>query len=206
MVAVSRHPLVRDRLSRLRAAATPPREVRALVHDLALMLLVEATTDLALAPEAIQTPLGPAQGERLAESVAFVPILRAGLGMAPAAQQLFPDATVWHLGLYRDEATLKPVEYYNRIARLTPCDRAYVLNPMLATGGSATTAIRLLRAGGARRIGVVSIIAAPEGIAAVEAAFPEVAIQVAAVDERLNADGFIVPGLGDAGDRLFGTH
>lgn len=205
MVAVSRHPLARERLGRLRAAATPPREVRALVHDLALMLLLEATADLALVPYALETPLGPTQGERLAERVAFVPILRAGLGMAPAAQQLFPDAPVWHLGLYRDEETLKPVEYYNRIARFGPCDRAYVLDPMLATGGSATTAIELLRAAGTRRIGVVSIIAAPEGITAVEAAFPEVAIHVAAVDERLNADGFIVPGLGDAGDRLFGT-
>ncbi|MCS6801557.1 MAG: uracil phosphoribosyltransferase [Chloroflexota bacterium] len=205
MLAVSRHPLVRERLGRLRAAETPPREFRALLHDLALMLILEATADLALVPYPLQTPLGAAQGERLAESVAFVPILRAGLGMVPAAQQLFPDAPIWHLGLSRDEETLTPVTYYSRFARFAPCDRAYILDPMVATGGSAVTALRLLRSLGAQRIGLVSVIAAPEGIRAVEAAFPEAAIRVAAVDERLNDHGFIVPGLGDAGDRLFGT-
>ena len=206
MLTVSRHPLVRERLGRLRAAETAPREFRALIHDLALMLILEATADLRLAPYALQTPLGPAVGERVVESVAVVPILRAGLGMVGAALQLFPDAAVWHLGLYRDEASLKPVEYYNRLARVSPCDRAYILDPMLATGGSAVAAIALLRARGIARVGVVTIIAAPEGIEAVEAADPEVALHVAAVDDRLNDHGFIVPGLGDAGDRQFGTH
>ncbi|GIW05446.1 MAG: uracil phosphoribosyltransferase [Dehalococcoidia bacterium] len=205
MLAISRHPLVRERLGRLRATETPPREFRALVHDLALMLLLDATADLRLAPYPLQTPLGAAEGERLAETVAFVLILRAGLGMVGAAQQLFPDAPIWHLGLYRDEDSLKPVEYYNRLARFAPCDRAYILDPMLATGGSATAAIALLHDLGMTRVGLVHVIAAPEGIRAVEAAYPDVAIHVAAVDERLNDHGFIVPGLGDAGDRQFGT-
>jgi uracil phosphoribosyltransferase len=205
VLTVSRHPLVRERLGRLRAAETPPREFRALVHDLALMLILEATADLPLAPYPVHTPLGPAEGERLAETVAFVPILRAGLGMVAAAERLFPDAPVWHLGLYRDEESLKPVAYYNRLARFAPCDRAYILDPMLATGGSAVAAIALLRAQGIARLGLVNVIAAPEGIRAVEAADPAVAIYVAAVDERLNDQGFIVPGLGDAGDRQFGT-
>lgn len=205
MLSVSRHPLVRQWLGRLRDVNTPPREFRTLVHDLALLLIVEATTDLPLAPYALETPLGATRGERLGETVAFVPILRAGLGMVPAAEQLFPDAPIWHLGLYRDEQSLRPVEYYNRLSRFVPCDRCLVLDPMLATGGSAAAAIALIRSFGTPRVGLISIIAAPEGVRAVENAFPDVAIQVAALDERLNDHGFIFPGLGDAGDRQFGT-
>jgi uracil phosphoribosyltransferase len=205
MLSVSQHPLVLERLGRLRSVETPPREFRTLVRDLALILLVEATADLAVAPTTVQTPLADAYASRLAETVAFVPILRAGLGMTEAASLLFPDAPIWHLGLYRDESSLKPVEYYNRIAQFDPCDRCFILDPMLATGGSATAAIDLLRSLGMERIALVSLIAAPEGIAAVRGHAPDVPIHVAAVDDHLNEHGFIVPGLGDAGDRQFGT-
>jgi uracil phosphoribosyltransferase len=205
MLAIAHHPLVQARLSELRARSTPPREFRRLVDDLALLLIYEATAELATVPCTVETPVGRAAGVQLLGTIAFVPILRAGLGMVPAALRLFPDAPVWHLGLCRDEVSLQPVEYYNRLSRFAPCERALILDPMLATGGSAVAAIAALRRLGVRQIGLVHLIAAPEGVRAVEAADPAVRIQVAAVDERLNEHGFIVPGLGDAGDRQFGT-
>jgi uracil phosphoribosyltransferase len=154
---------------------------------------------------AVRTPLEETRGHELAERIGLVPILRAGLGMVDAFLELFPTAQVWHLGLFRDERTLRPVEYYNKLPDQTTVDTCLILDPMLATGGSATAAIEVLKEWGAARIKLVNLIAAPEGVAAVNAAHPDVAIYCAALDRGLNERGYIQPGLGDAGDRQFGT-
>ncbi len=145
------------------------------------------------------------QGEELADRIGFIPILRAGLGMVDAFLELMPTAQVWHLGLFRDERTLRPVEYYNKLPNTSTVDLCLILDPMLATGGSATAAIEVLKKWGAVRIKLVNLIAAPEGVEAVLAAHPEVEIHTAALDRQLNEKGYIMPGLGDAGDRQFGT-
>jgi uracil phosphoribosyltransferase len=205
-VTVSRHPLVQHKLARLRDRATEPPQFRALVHDLTQLLFYEATQDLALAPVTVQTPLGPCEGARLSERVGLLPILRAGLGMADAILEVLPAAHVWHLGLYRDHTTLQPVTYYNKLPADLNFDLWLVVDPMLATGGSAVAAVDVLKRGGAQRIKYLGLIAAPEGVRALSEAHPDVPLYLAAVDSHLDDHSYIVPGLGDAGDRQFGTH
>jgi uracil phosphoribosyltransferase len=204
-VHVSTHPLVRHKVARLRAADTRPPEFRELVAAISRVLFLDATADLPLRPVPVRTPMADTTGEEIAARVGLVPVLRAGLGMADAMLQALPEASVWHLGLYRDHATLKPVTYYNKLPAKPDMDVALVLDPMLATGGSAIAAIDILKSVGTPRVKFVGLIAAPEGIAALSAAHPDVPLYLAARDERLNDIGYIVPGLGDAGDRQFGT-
>ncbi|MBI2774070.1 MAG: uracil phosphoribosyltransferase [Chloroflexi bacterium] len=205
MINVSRHPLVREKLTRLRDTTTPPPEFRRLVHEIATLVLYEATADLALEDRKVDTPLAPWTGSRLREKVGLVPVLRAGIGMVEAALSLMPEAQVWHIGLFRDERTLRPIEYYNKLPTEATVQVCLVLDPMLATGGSAVATIDVLEKWGAKRIKYVGLIAAPEGVKALSDAHPDVPIHVAALDDRLNEKGYIVPGLGDAGDRQFGT-
>ena len=202
---ISKHPLLREKITRLRDQKTEPRQFRALVGEIATLLLYEATADLMVEETMVQTPLANARGARLAEPIGLIPVLRAGIGMVEAALELMPDAQVWHIGLFRDERTLKPIEYYNKLPSSATVSVCLVLDPMLATGGSATATIDILKKWGAKRVKYVGIIAAPEGVRALSSAHPDVAIHVAALDERLNEKGYIVPGLGDAGDRQFGT-
>lgn len=204
-VHVSTHPLVAHHVVALRDPATQPPAFRRVVRQLTRLLAVEATAELPTAEVEAVTPLGTARGRRIAERIAIVPILRAGLGMADGLLELIPDAEVWHIGLYRDEATLQPQEYYNKLPRSCGAGLAIVVDPMLATGGSALRTCEILRAAGIPRIVFLALIAAPEGLACLQRAGPDVSIHVAALDEGLNAMGFIVPGLGDAGDRQFGT-
>jgi uracil phosphoribosyltransferase len=199
------HPLIKHHLSRLRDKHTPPAEFRQLVHRLAVLLAYEATSDLALRDTEIETPLTRMLAHALSQRVGLVPILRAGLGMVDPILNLIPTAEVWHLGLYRDEETALPVEYYSKLPHSEPVDVALVVDPMLATGGSALAALAALQKWGVRRITILSIIASRVGIDAVNREFPEAAIYVCAIDPELNNRKFIVPGLGDAGDRIFNT-
>ncbi len=201
----SPHPLVAHKLSRLRSIHTDPKKFRELVREIAGLLTYEATADLQLEPVAVQTPMMTTQGSQLRESIGLVPILRAGLGMVEGVWELMPSAEVWHIGIYRDHATLKPVEYYNKLPIEPRVSVCLVLDPMLATGGSAVATIDILKRWGVKRIKFVGLIGAPEGIANLQQHHPEVPIYLAAVDERLNENGYILPGLGDAGDRQFGT-
>lgn len=202
---LSRHPLVLHKLRYLRDIATPPKLFRDVVREITSLLLYEATADLTTCPLEVRTPMGIGQAHELDQRIGLVPILRAGLGMVEGALDLMPTAEVWHIGLYRDERTLQPVTYYNKLPEAKAVQVSLILDPMLATGGSAVATVDLLKHWGAARIKYVGLIAAPEGIARLAAAHPEVDIHVAAIDERLNDIGYIVPGLGDAGDRQFGT-
>jgi uracil phosphoribosyltransferase len=204
-VYVCSHPLVQHLLTHLRAVETRPPEFRRLVAAIARVLFSEATADLKLRPNSVTTPLATMTGQHLAERVGLVPVLRAGLGMAEAMLEMLPEATVWHLGLYRDHRTLKPVTYYNKLPDQPEMDVAMVLDPMLATGGTTTVAIDILKKSSRLRIKFIGLLAAPEGIAALHAAHPDVPVYLAAIDTHLNEIGYIVPGLGDAGDRQFGT-
>jgi uracil phosphoribosyltransferase len=204
-ILVSRHPLVLHKLALLRDRATEPPQFRALVHDLSQLLFYEAAADLRLADVKLRTPLADCAGQQIAERVALVPILRAGLGMAEAILELLPAARVWHLGLYRDHETLKPVTYYSKPPARADIDLAVLVDPMLATGGSAVAAVDILKRWGVRRIKFLGLIAAPEGVRALQAAHPDVPIHLAAIDSHLDEHCYIVPGLGDAGDRQFGT-
>ncbi|HEX2908046.1 MAG TPA: uracil phosphoribosyltransferase [Phototrophicaceae bacterium] len=204
-VFVSQHPLVLHKLTALRDVNTDHRAFRELVRELALLLCYEATRDLALAPKVVTTPMGQAQGHKAEDAIGLVPILRAGLGLVEGVQELLPNVQVWHIGLYRDEKTLRPVEYYNRLPTEPTVQVCLVLDPMLATGGSAVATIDILKRWGVKRIKFLGLIAAPEGVERLSTAHPDVPIHIASVDERLNEIGFIVPGLGDAGDRQFGT-
>jgi uracil phosphoribosyltransferase len=204
-VFVSSHPLVRTKLTALRDVRTEPITFRRLVRELSWLLGYEALADLPLAESEVQTPLTVTTGHRLAVQLGLVPILRAGISMADALMELTPAAQVWHLGLYRDEQTHRPVHYYNRLPLAPTVDVAVVLDPMLATGGSAIAAIDTLKAWGVPDVRFVGLIAAPEGVAAVHARHPDVRLHIAALDSHLNEHAFIVPGLGDAGDRQFGT-
>lgn len=205
LVHVSRHPLVLDKVTRLRDAGTAPKEFREIVADLARLLFIEATADLGLKPVTVTTPLSPSQGHVVAERIGLFPILRAGLGMANAILDLVPSAHVWHLGLYRDHVSLEPVEYYNKLPASVELDLAIVLDPMLATGGSASVVVEVLKKRGLRRIKFLGLIAAPEGVERMRNEFPDVPLYLAALDSHLNEIGYIVPGLGDAGDRQFAT-
>ncbi len=202
---VSHHPVIAHKLTRLRDQDTETDDFRSLVRDLALLLAVEATADLQSRADTVRTPLDECAGTAIAESIALVPILRAGLGMAEGLAGLLPDATVRHLGFYRDEAKLSPVPYYNKLPQGQAEDLCLILDPMLATGGSALAAITAVKAWGPRRIKFLGILGAPEGVAAVHQAHPDVALHLCGIDQHLDARGFIVPGLGDAGDRLFRT-
>lgn len=204
-VHVSRHPLVQHKLALLRSNLTEPKKFRELVREIAQLLFYEATEDLALAPLTVQTPLAPCQGYEVADRVGVIPILRAGLGMSEAIIDILPTVHVWHLGLYRDHETLQPVTYYNKLPKEPDIDLSIIVDPMLATGGSAVAAVDILKDWGARRIKFLGLIAAPEGVQTLSQAHPDVTIHLAAVDSHLNERGYIVPGLGDAGDRQFGT-
>jgi uracil phosphoribosyltransferase len=204
-VHVSRHPLVLHKLTRLRDRDTGPEPFRQLVRDLARLLFYEAASDLELSPCTVQTPLAEHQGQQLAERLGLIPILRAGLGMAEAILDLVPTAHVWHLGLYRDHQTLQPVTYYNKLPAQPNFDRAMVVDPMLATGGSAVAALDILRRWGVRKIAYIGLIAAPEGVQELQKHHPAVPLFLGAIDSHLNEKSYIVPGLGDAGDRQFGT-
>ncbi len=204
-VFVSPHPLVKHKLTILRDKATDSNRFRQLVREIATLLCYEATADLSLEPRTVQTPLASLEGSQLSESIGLVPILRAGLGMVDGVWELIPGAEVWHIGLYRDEHTLRPVQYYNKLPVEPRVQLCLILDPMLATGGSAVATAKLLKDWGAKRIKFVGLIAAPEGLKVMRAEHPDIPIHVAAVDDHLNNVGFIVPGLGDAGDRQFGT-
>ncbi|MGC9359567.1 MAG: uracil phosphoribosyltransferase [Anaerolineae bacterium] len=208
------HPLVLHKLTLLRDVQTEPKKFRELVREVAILLAYEATSDLRLERRAVQTPLADAEGYQLAEKIGLVPILRAGLGMVEGIWELMPTAEVWHIGLYRDHRTLQPVEYYNKLPVNPTVQVCLVLDPMLATGGSAVATVDILKRWGADRIKFVGVIAAPEGIKALTEAHPDVDIYVGAIDDHLTPapvkeddppEGYIVPGLGDAGDRQFGT-
>ena len=202
---VSAHPAVLHKLALLRDEQTKPKMFRELVREISWLLGYEALMDARVSPRRVRTPLEEIEGARLADRIGLVPILRAGLGMVDAMLELMPTAEVWHLGLFRDERTLRPVEYYNKLPNSATVDMCLILDPMLATGGSATAAIEVLKNWGATRIKLLNLIAAPEGVRAVASAHPDVPIYTAALDRQLNERGYIVPGLGDAGDRQFGT-
>jgi len=202
---VSSHPAILHKLAVLRDVRTEPKKFREVVRELSWLLGYEALADVGVRPLTVRTPLEEMVGAELADRIGLIPILRAGLGMVDAILELMPTAEVWHLGLFRDERTLQPVEYYNKLPDSASVDLCLILDPMLATGGSATAAIDVLKRWGAVRIKLVNLIAAPEGVAAVAAAHPDVEIHCAALDRQLNEKGYIMPGLGDAGDRQFGT-
>ena len=202
---VSTHPAVQHKLALLRTESTEPKKFRELVREISWLVGYEALADAKIEPIEVRTPLETTPGARLADRIGLIPILRAGLGMVDAMLELMPTAEVWHLGLFRDERTLRPVEYYNKLPDTATVDVCLILDPMLATGGSATAAIEVLKHWGARRIKLLNLIAAPEGVTAVSTAHPDVPIYCAALDRQLNEKGYILPGLGDAGDRQFGT-
>jgi uracil phosphoribosyltransferase len=204
-VVVSSHPIVQHKIGKLRDARTGPAEFRGLVRALGILLAAEATAELPTLASEVTTPLGRSPARVLADVVGIVPILRAGLGMAEGLLDLFPEAEVWHLGLFRDETTLLPTEYYNKFPPRPRVTVALLVDPMLATGGSGVRACEIIKAAGIKRLKLLSLIAAPEGIARMNECMPDVPIHVGAVDERLNEMGFIHPGLGDAGDRQFST-
>ena len=201
----SQHPLVAHKLTRLRDKKTDPKRFRELVREIAALLAYEATADLATVPRQVETPLSSSIGFDLQEKIGLVPILRAGLGMVEGVWDLMPSSEVWHIGLYRDEKTLKPVEYYNKLPIEPTVSVCLILDPMLATGGSAVATTDVLKRWGVRKIKFVGVIGAPEGIQNMQSHHPDVPIYLAAIDDHLNERGYIVPGLGDAGDRQFGT-
>jgi uracil phosphoribosyltransferase len=214
IVHVSTHPLIQHKVTILRSKDTDSLQFRNLIREITILLAYEATMDLELKPIKVQTPLAQADGFELEERIGLVPVLRAGLGMVNGIWELVPQAEVWHIGLYRDERTLKPVEYYNKLPVAPTVQVVLVLDPMLATGGSAIATVDILKRWGARRIKYLGIIGAPEGVKALSEAHPDVDIYLSCLDKHLTPEpkdagdppaGFIVPGLGDAGDRQFGT-
>jgi uracil phosphoribosyltransferase len=204
-VHASTHPLVAHKLSRMRDKNIEPKKFRELVREIAALLCYEATSDLLTVPRQVETPLATMTGTELKEKIGLVPILRAGLGMVEGIWELMPVAEVWHIGLYRDERTLKPVEYYNKLPVEPTVSVCLILDPMLATGGSAVATTDVLKRWGVKKIKFVGLIGAPEGIKNMQEHHPDVPIYLAAIDDHLNERGYIVPGLGDAGDRQFGT-
>jgi uracil phosphoribosyltransferase len=204
-VYASQHPLVAHKLSRLRDKNTEPKKFRELVREIAALMAYEATADLAVMPRELETPLAKMTGAELQEKIGLVPILRAGLGLVEGFWELMPSAEVWHIGLYRDEKTLRPVEYYNKLPLEPTVSVCLILDPMLATGGSATATAEVLKRWGVKKIKFVGLIGAPEGIKLMQEKHPDIDIYLAAIDDHLNERAYIVPGLGDAGDRQFGT-
>lgn len=205
-VFVFDHPLIQHKLTYIRDIRTGTKEFRELVDEVAALMAFEITRDLPLQDVTVETPVGPAASKKIAgKKLGLVPILRAGLGMVEGILKLIPAAKVGHIGLYRDPETLQPVEYYVKLPTDIEERDFIVIDPMLATGGSANAAIHSLKTRGAKNIKLMCLIAAPEGVAVVQKEHPDVDIYLAAMDEKLNEKGYIVPGLGDAGDRLFGT-
>jgi len=204
-ITVLQHPLIDHKLALLRNRDTDNKLFRSTLNELSYLLVYEITRDLATRPVRIHTPLEACRARELDEQVLLIPILRAGLGMVAGILDLIPSAKVGHIGVYRDEETLQPVEYYVRLPPDAGAMRTFLLDPMLATGGSLAHAISVLKEKGVANVTVVSILAAPEGLEALHAAHPDVRIFTAMLDERLNEQGYILPGLGDCGDRLFGT-
>jgi uracil phosphoribosyltransferase len=205
-VKVAGHPLIQSLLTNLRDYQTPSQQFRKSAIQIARYLVYEAMADLNFRPLGVETPIGPAKGTVLTDYVILAPILRAGLVLGEAAQDIFPNARTYHIGLRRDEQTLQAISYYAKLPEALPAEsRVFVLDPMLATGGSAVAAITLFDQLKVSNIHLVSFVAAPEGIKKVHDRFPHVRITTGAVDDNLNEHGYIVPGLGDAGDRLFGT-
>lgn len=205
-VKVMDHPLIQHKIGILRKEETSSKEFREMISEVAMLMCYEATRELKLADKTIRTPICETTVKELAgKKLAVVPILRAGLGMVEGMLAMIPAAKVGHIGLYRDPETLKPVEYYCKLPADSSEREVYVVDPMLATGGSAVTAITLLKEKGVKNIHFMCILAAPEGVAAMEEAHPDVDLYIGALDEKLNEHGYIVPGLGDAGDRIFGT-
>ena len=202
-VFLSDHPLVKHKLSLLRNVSTEPKKFRELVRELAMLLCYEATADLGIEASTVESPMGSAAGYTLTEKIGLIPILRAGLGMVDGIWEMMPSAEVWHIGLFRDEETLQPVSYYNKLPTIPTVQVCLVLDPMLATGGSAIATVDILKEWGADKLKFVGILAAPEGINALQTAHPAVPIYIAQIDSHLNDIGYIVPGLGDAGDRQF---
>ena len=202
-VHVLKHPLVQAFLTDIRDDQANRATVRHHVRALALMLFYEATRDLPTETVRVKTPLEETDGAYVSAAVGLVPILRAGLGMVDGILELLPDARVYHLGIFRDEHTLEPVEYYSKLAKHTPADIAFILDPMLATGGSATAAVERLKSWGVKQIKLLALFAAPEGLKRLTEAHPDVEVYICTVDSHLNTHGYIVPGMGDAGDRQF---
>ncbi|MCX6018145.1 MAG: uracil phosphoribosyltransferase [Chloroflexi bacterium] len=199
------HPLAQHKLTILRRKETEPKKFREVVREISTVLILDATADLPLVDVPVATPMGETIGRHVQDRVGLIPVLRAGLGMVDGALEMLPSAEVWHIGLYRDERTLRPVEYYNKLPVNPTVQVCLVLDPMLATGGSAAATIDILKRWGAKHIKFVGLIGAPEGVKRLSDAHPDVPIYLAALDERLNDIGYIIPGLGDAGDRQFGT-
>lgn len=205
-VLIFDHPLIQHKLCVLRDKNTGTKDFRELVREIAMLMMYEATRDLPLESKTVETPVGKADCKCISgKTLAFVPVLRAGLGMLDGALSMVPAAKVGHIGLYRNEETLEPVEYYCKLPQDIGSRDVFVLDPMLATGGSAIAAIDLIKKRGPRSIKFLCIICAPEGLEALEKAHPDVDIFCAGMDSHLNEHGYIVPGLGDAGDRIFGT-
>jgi uracil phosphoribosyltransferase len=202
---ISKHPLLAHKVAVLRNESTEPQKFRELVREMGALLAYEVTADMELRPIDVKTPMGIAHGSELLWKIGLVPILRAGLGMVEGIWELMPSAEVWHIGIYRDEKTLKPVQYYNKLPVEPTVSVCLILDPMLATGGSAVATVDILKHWGVKKIKFVGLIGAPEGIAHLQEHHPDIPIHLAAIDERLNERGYIVPGLGDAGDRQFGT-
>ena len=204
-VFISQHPLMQHKLSILRNKTTETKKFRELIKEIGMMLIPEATSDLATVDVTVQTPMGGAPCKTLRDRIGLIPILRAGLGMVDGALEMLPQCEVWHIGLYRDEKTLRPVEYYNKLPTQATVQVCLVLDPMLATGGSASATVAILQRWGAKHIKFVGIIGAPEGVQRLQTDHPDVQIYLASLDQKLNEIGYIMPGLGDAGDRQFGT-
>lgn len=205
-LSIIRHPLIQHKLTILRNKETPTKTFKELVDEIAMLMAYEATIELGLEPLDVETPLEKTVGAHITgKKLTLVPILRAGLGMVEGILRLIPAARVGHIGLYRDHTTLEPVDYYFKVPGDAPEREFFVLDPMLATGGSAVAAVSALKRAGAGRIRFLCLVAAPEGVRRLSNAHPDVTIYAAALDRELNAVGYILPGLGDAGDRLFGT-
>jgi len=213
-VFVSNHPLIRHKVTLLRSTETEPKKFREVIREVAILLAYEATVDLGLKEVPVRTPLAATTGYELTDKIGLVPILRAGLGMVEGIWEMMPAAEVWHIGLYRDHKTLQPIQYYNKLPVHPTVQVCLILDPMLATGGSAVATVDILKKWGARRIKYLGIIGAPEGVDRLSKTHPDVDIYLAALDEHLTPEprepgdppvGYIVPGLGDAGDRQFGT-
>lgn len=201
----SDHPLVAHKLTRLRDRTTKSKKFRELIREVSALLAYEATRDLEVVPRQVDTPLATTTGMEVKQNIGLIPILRSGLGMVEGIWGLMPSAEVWHIGLYRDERTLQPVEYYNKLPLEPTVSVCLVLDPMLATGGSAVATVDLLKKWGVKNIKFLGVIASPSGVEAMHQAHPDVPLHLAIIDEGLNDDAFIIPGLGDAGDRQFGT-
>jgi uracil phosphoribosyltransferase len=213
-LVISNHPLIRHKVTLLRSVETEPKKFRELIREVAMLLAYEVTADLGVQECAVQTPLAKTVGCELTDKIGLIPVLRAGLGMVEGIWEMMPAAEVWHIGLYRDHKTLQPVQYYNKLPVQPTVQVCLILDPMLATGGSAVATVDILKRWGAKRIKYVGIIGAPEGVKHLSEAHPDVDIYLAALDDHLTPEpskpgdpppGYIVPGLGDAGDRQFGT-